>query len=500
MFPSSGKIYNACVVISTKSQLITRQANQTAASTRSGVTDLLHIVCNKQGPPYDTAWRNPSGEAIMKITNLMVAVAALTAGASSAQAADIEFWYGNTGNIEVAILEQCDAFNAAQSDHHVTCVGQGGYEVAMQKAIAAYRSGDAPVLIQFFDAGTLDLMLSDAVVPVQDIMADVDWSSFIAGARAYYETSDGRLFSQPYNASTLLFYTNRTQLEEVGISETPQTWEEVIAAARALEAAGHACPFVTDGDTWRVLEQFSARHGLPIASRHNGYDGLDAEYVLNSTFVVEHLTNLVEWRNEGLVRLNADTQAGNYAAAFNAGECAMMEGSSGSYAAAAQAFGDEYELTVSMAPMYEGYERHNTLVGGASIYVMKGHEEAELEAARAFLDFLRQPEQQMFFTAATGYVPVTDDVLGAIAASGQADDPRYATATLGVESMNQPRTEDSRGIRLGFYVQFREVFMEETQRAFNNEQSMQAALDNAKSRGDELLRRFEQTYQGVTLP
>lgn len=319
-------------------------------------------------------------------------------------------------------------------------------------------------------------------------------------ARAYYETSDGRLYSQPYNSSTLLFYTNKAQLEDAGVTETPQTWEEVIAAAEKLQAAGHACPFVTDGNTWRVLEQFSARHGLPIASNHNGYDGLDAEYVLNSTFVVDHLTNLVEWRKQGLVRLDVDTKAGRYTEAFNAGECAMMEGSSGSYAAAATAFGDAGNLSVSMAPMYEGYDRHNTLVGGASIYVMKGHGDEEVAAAKAFLDFLRTPEQQMFFTAATGYVPVTNDVMDAIEASGEADDAKYATAAIGIDSMNQPSTEDSRGIRLGFYVQFREVFMEETQKAWNGEQTMQVALDNAKARGDELLRRFEQTYQGVQLP
>ncbi|GAB5429762.1 MAG: extracellular solute-binding protein [Devosia indica] len=436
----------------------------------------------------------------MKSLSLSVATATLLVSAAAAQAATIEFWYGNTGNVETAIQAQCDAFNAAQSDHEVTCVGQGSYEIGMQKAIAAYRSGNAPVLIQFFDAGTLDLMLSDAVVPVQDIMPDVAWDNYITGARAYYETSDGRLYSQPYNSSTLLFYTNKAQLEDAGVTETPQTWEEVIAAAEKLQAAGHACPFVTDGNTWRVLEQFSARHGLPIASNHNGYDGLDAEYVLNSTFVVDHLTNLVEWRKQGLVRLDVDTKAGRYTEAFNAGECAMMEGSSGSYAAAATAFGDAGNLSVSMAPMYEGYDRHNTLVGGASIYVMKGHGDEEVAAAKAFLDFLRTPEQQMFFTAATGYVPVTNDVMDAIEASGEADDAKYATAAIGIDSMNQPSTEDSRGIRLGFYVQFREVFMEETQKAWNGEQTMQVALDNAKARGDELLRRFEQTYQGVQLP
>lgn len=207
---------------------------------------------------------------------------------------DIEFWYGNIGVVEEAIQAQCAEFNAVQSEHTVTCIGSGAYEVGMQKAVAAFRNGNAPALIQFFDAGTLDLMLSDAVVPVQEILPDVDRSNYIDGARSYYETSDRRLFAQPYNASALLFYATMTQLKEVGVTDMPTTWEEVVAAAEKLKAAGHACPFVTDVEPWHLVEQFSARHGLPIAFNGNGYDGLDAEYVLNTTFLAEHLQNLVE--------------------------------------------------------------------------------------------------------------------------------------------------------------------------------------------------------------
>lgn len=429
-----------------------------------------------------------------------LAAAALTAGACSAKAADIEFWYGNTGPIETAIRAQCDAFNAAQTAHRVNCVGLGSYEIVMQKAIASYRAKNHPVLIQFLDAGTLDLMLSNAVVPVQEILPDVKWSDYIAGARSYYETSTGQLFAQPYNASTLLFYTNKTELEKAGVTKAPTTWDEVIAAARKLKASGHACPFVANAEPWIVFEQFSARHGLPIASKHNGYDGLDADYVFNTTLAAKHLANLVDWRNEGLVRLNGDTKAGNLFAAFAAGECAMIEASSGSYGGFSQAFAGKYEITVGMAPMYEGHKRFNTFVGGASIYVMKGHGGPQLEAAKAFLNFLRRPDQQMSFVAATGYVPVTNDVIDAIAKGGEANSPKYATAAIGIESMNQPGTPDTRGIRLGSYIQFRQIWTEETQKAFAGQQTMQVALDHAKRRGDELLRRFQQTYKGVKLP
>jgi len=418
--------------------------------------------------------------------------------AAPAFAADIEFWYGNTGTPEEAIQAHCEAFNAAQDEHTITCVGQGGYEAGMQKAIAAYRSQEHPVLIQFFDAGTLDLMLSDAVLPVSDLLPDVDWTDYNTGARGYYETSTGDLFSQPYNGSTLVFYANMDMLGEVGVTEVPETWEDVMAVAQQLKDAGVSCPFTTDAHPWRVLEQFSARHGEAIASNNNGYGGLDAEYTFNEGPVADHLNNLAAWREEGLVRLNEDTAAGKYNSAFNAGECAMMEASTGSFGAAREALGDAVKMT--MAPMYEGVERRNTFIGGASIWVMKGHEDAEYEAAKAFLNFVRDDEQQIEFTRMTGYMPVTMAALDELVDSGRAATPEFATAEMGVASLNQPGNENSRGIRLGFYVQFRSIFQEETQKAFNGEQTMQVALDNAAERGNELLRRFEQTYQGVELP
>lgn len=123
-----------------------------------------------------------------------------------ATAADIEFWYGATGaNWETAVQNACGAFNESQTEHKITCVGQGGYEAGMQAAIAAVRANQHPVLLQIHDAGTLDLMLSGAVEPVADVLPNVDWASYIGGARSYYETSTGTLFSQPYNASTLIF-------------------------------------------------------------------------------------------------------------------------------------------------------------------------------------------------------------------------------------------------------------------------------------------------------
>ncbi|WP_349294767.1 extracellular solute-binding protein (plasmid) [Thioclava sp. 'Guangxiensis'] len=428
---------------------------------------------------------------------LAASLLALSVAAPPAHATDFEFWYGNSGSVEEAIQNACTAFNESQSEDKVTCIGQGSYEAGMQTAIAAYRSGKSPVLIQFFDAGTLDLMLSGAVEPVQEAMPDVDWKQYINGARSFYETGTGELMSQPYNGSTLIFYANMDMLAKAGVTQIPQSYEELVATARKLKAAGIDCPYTTDGHPWRVFEQFAARHGLPIATEHNGYDSLDAEYIFNTGKIAEHLQNLVDWRNEGLLKLDQDTKAGKYTDAFNSGECAMMEGSTGSYAAAYKALGDKVQL--AMAPMYKGYERHNTLIGGASIWLMKGHSAAEVTAAKHFLNFLRQDDQQIEFTRRTGYVPVTQSAMDKLIASGKSKELEFATAELDVASLNEPGNENSRGIRLGFYVQFRDIFKEETQKAFAGQETMQQALDNAAQRGDQLLRRFQQTYKDAAL-
>ncbi|WP_417280566.1 extracellular solute-binding protein [Celeribacter sp.] len=434
----------------------------------------------------------------MNKLRLLTTAAALAVTAASSNAAEIEFWYGNTGTVEAAILAECTAFNESQAEHTVSCVGQGSYEAGFQKAIAAYRSNTHPALIQFFDGGTLDVMLSGAIEPVYQLMPDVDWNDYLAGARGYYESSNGELYSQPYNGSTLIFYVNKEMLGAAGVTDLPETWEEVIDAARRLKDSGEACPFTTDAHPWRIIEQFAARHAAPIASNNNGYGGLDAEYVFNTGLIADHLKNLAAWHEEGLVRLNEEVKAGNYAAAFAAGECAMMTASTGTYASAYEALGDK--LAISMAPMYEGHERHNTFIGGASIYVMKGHSEKEIAAVKAFLNFIREPAQQIEFSRATGYLPVTLTALEELKSSGLSDDPAFAPATVGVDSLNQPATEDTKGIRLGFFSGARDIMIEENAKAFTGQQDMQTALDNAVQRGNELLRRFEKTYEGVELP
>src|SRR5450759_5771890 len=103
---------------------------------------------------------SPPKEFTMKIKKLCLALAAVCAfGAGSAQAAtEVQFWYANTGAIADQILVIVNKFNASQSDYKVVAVYKGTYPEAMTAAIAAFRSGKAPHILQVFEVGTATMM------------------------------------------------------------------------------------------------------------------------------------------------------------------------------------------------------------------------------------------------------------------------------------------------------------------------------------------------------
>jgi sn-glycerol 3-phosphate transport system substrate-binding protein len=66
---------------------------------------------------------------------------------------------------------------------------------------------------------------------------------------------------------------------------------------------------------------------------------------------------------------------------------------------------------------------------------------------------------------------------------------------IAVQQMIVKTTDKSRGIRLGNFVQIRNVIEEEMEAMLAGKQDAKQALAKMSSRGDELLRRFERTAQ-----
>lgn len=427
-----------------------------------------------------------------------LAVASLLAGmAASAQAVtEITWWHSMTGALGDRVAGLADQFNKSQSEYKVNAVFKGNYDEAMAAAVAAYRAGNAPNILQVFEVGTATMMYSKgAIKPVAEVMKvageKFDPSVYIPAVAGYYTSPKGDMVSLPFNSSTTVFYYNKDMFAKAGLNPevAPKTWPEVVSAAAKLKANGEKCAYTTGWQSWVQLESFSAWHNVEFASKNNGFGGLDARLKFNSPLHVRHINDLANWAKQGYF-----TYAGRKnepEAKFYSGECGMLTSSSAAYANIAK--NAKFKFAVSTLPYYSDVPGapQNTIIGGASLWAMSGKKPDEYKAVAKFFKFLSQPEVQAKWHQETGYLPITKAAYELTRKSGFYE--KNPGTDVSVQQMIVKTTAKSRGIRLGNFAQIRTVIDEELENVWTGKKSAQEALDNAVKRGDELLARFEKT-------
>ena len=433
---------------------------------------------------------------------LAVACFATTA---SAEKIKFEYWYGLTGDLGATLAETCNRFNASQDQYEAVCTGYDGYELVVQSAIAAFRAGKAPTILQSFDAGTADLMMSGEFYPVQKMMADfnieIDWDNYFPGIKNYYSSSKGELFSMPFNSSTAVMYYNVADLEKAGVA-APTTWEEFEAALKAVKAADPArCAYGYEPSVWIDLEQFSAIHNIGIATNNNGYDGLDTEFTYNTTMHVKHMENIQRWITEGLAEIKTAATGRTSQDAFAQNICSFYFGSIASHSSVHLKGVEGLTWDVAMLPIFEGTTRHNSVVGGASLWVLSGKSEDEYRGAAEYMKFLATAESEKWWVSNTGYIPVTKAAFEQLTAEGFYSAAPYKGREVAMTSLTFTEPGPlTRGYRLGSMIQTRAEWKSEVEAALAGQKTMQEALDTAVERSNAMLAKFAKTYAGKTLP
>ena len=181
------------------------------------------------------------------------ALAIATTFAIPAQAqTEIQWWHSMGGALGEWVNDQANEFNASQKDFKVVPTFKGSYDQSMTAAIAAFRAGNAPHILQVFEVGTATMMASkNAIVPVAKVMADAgykfDPKVYVPAVAGYYTAPNGQMLSFPFNSSTPVFFYNKDAFKAAGLDpeKAPGTWPEVALAAAKLKASGHKCPFTT---------------------------------------------------------------------------------------------------------------------------------------------------------------------------------------------------------------------------------------------------------------
>ena len=428
------------------------------------------------------------------------AVAALALAAASAHAVtEIAWWHSMNGKLNDKVNEIADKFNASQTEFKVVPVYKGQYDESMAAAIAAYRAGNPPQIVQVFEVGTATMMAAKgAIKPVYQLMAEAhepfDPKAYLGAVYGYYADTKGNLISMPFNSSTQVLYINKDAFRKAGLdpAKPPRTWAEVGAAAEKLKASGMACGFTTGWQSWVQLESFSAWHNVPFGTKENGFGGLDTRLEFNGPLQVRHIQDLSDWAKKGTF-----TYAGRKdepLAKFTSGDCGMITTSSGSYA---NIKGNaKFEWAVATLPYYDDVKGapQNTIIGGATLWVLTQKDPAVYKGIAKFFTFLSSPAVQADWHQSTGYVPITVAAYDLTRSQGFYE-KNPGTDIAIKELTNKPPTANSKGVRFGNFIQIRNIIDEELEAVWSNQKSPKEALDEAVKRGNEQIEKFQKANE-----
>ena len=432
----------------------------------------------------------------MSFTKMLLAgtaALAMSAGFAAAQT-EIQWWHAMGGTNGERVDKIAADFNASQSDYVVVPTYKGNYTETMTAAVAAFRAGEQPHLVQVFEVGTATMMAAKgAIYPIEKMMADsgepFNGSDYLPAVVSYYQTPEGELLSMPFNSSTPVLWYNADALAAAG-ADVPKTWEDVKTTAQALVDNGMDCGFSFGWQSWVMIENFSAWHDIALGTKENGFAGFDTEFSFNNDHVAARLQDIADMQEGNLFVYGG--RRGDSLPMFTNGECGMWMNSSAYYGSIVSQAEFEFGQTMLRLDTAVASAPQNSIIGGATLWAPQGHEADEYKGLSKFMTYLSSPEVQAWWHQETGYVPITTAAAELSAEQGFYESNPGTDTAIKQLSLNTP-TPNSRGLRFGNFVQIRDVINEEMEALWAGNISAQAALDNAVERGNALLRKFERT-------
>jgi sn-glycerol 3-phosphate transport system substrate-binding protein len=420
----------------------------------------------------------------------------LAATPAQAQRVEVQWWHAMGGVLGERLEELAKGFNDSQTKYTVIATNKGNYDEVINGTIAAYRAKKQPHIVQVYERGFMTMLLSEAIMPVHQLMADkgykIDWNDFVKPVAGFY-TYKGKLMTMPFNSSTPILWYNKDHFAKAGFDKPADTWQELEKQLYAIKQKGVAeCGTSLANDYfWSLIENYSAINDQPFATRSNGFDGLDTEFVYNKTKVVGQVTRLKKWLDDGVLQIAG--QGLSPEQLYTSGKCATFVASTANHGSV------ERTAKIAWSATYLPHETditpRNSTIGGATLWVMKGHKPPEYDAVAAFFDYLAGAKTQVAWHKVTGYVPITNAAYKLAKEEGYyAQRPTREIAILQL-SRGTP-TANSLGFRFGNFTQTTFALREEVEAVMTGKKTPQAGLDDAVRRGNDILRQYEKLNAG----
>jgi sn-glycerol 3-phosphate transport system substrate-binding protein len=340
------------------------------------------------------------------------------------------------------------------------------------------------------------MLSSGAIYPVYQLMKDqgikIDWADFLSVVKSYY-SKDGNLYSMPFNSSTAILYYNKSLFQKAGLdpNKPPTTFDEIGKMAKAVVSSGATkIGFTTAWPSWTLVENMHAWHDQPFADNENGFAALATQLKINGSFGVKLWELLARWQKEGIY---------TYSGRGSKGDQPIINGEAAIGLASTALVGTltktaKFEWGTGNLPKLAGFPQGNSIIGGATLWVMKGHKPEEYKAVAKFLEFLGKTEQQAWWHSITGYVPISNSALKSLQATDHfKKSPNLWTAFGQITSGKT--TANSQGIRLGNLVAIRDAIEEELENVIGGKKTAKQGLDDAVKKGNEFLKEFAALYK-----
>jgi sn-glycerol 3-phosphate transport system substrate-binding protein len=250
-------------------------------------------------------------------------------------------------------------------------------------------------------------------------------------------------------------FVNADMLAAAGIDEIPETWGGITAACEVLLAMDDGPEYcITWPNHGWFFEQSMAQQGADLANNGNGRDARATEVYFNSDAAIAYTNWWKDLNDAGYyVYTGLQRDWGGTQNAFEAEQVGFLIFSSSDATAIPALTAENFETVVARMPYNEETGFHGNIIGGATLWLNNGLDEATETGALMFMNWFSNPDNAAEWHQITGYIPITNTAFNNLQENGWFDEnPNAAVANIQLDLV--PTT----GAIFGGFVQIRDIY------------------------------------------
>ena len=346
---------------------------------------------------------------ILIISSLLIGAVLFAGGASESGKTTVEIWHSNAGIAGNAFEEIVDEFNSTIGEEKgivIEPIYQGAANDVLTKVKAAATAdrSSLPDIAQLDATACLDMKNADYLILPQDINLD---TSYIMPSAIEALMSDRGLLGIPFNASSLLFFYNKTLFDSLSLDppETLADFAEIAPLLGEKDSNGKITRYAFAGvpATYELGTFIGAQNGFSyFVDMQNGHMGTPEKVLLEDEGTFRNF--LVHWKNlydTGWV----NNITSGISTEFAAGRTATMLSSSSDIASVIKNVGGRFEVGTAFVPKTDENATGGVNIGGGSFFIF-----TPSDAVKTVLEYFISENVQLKWAEETGYMPINTDL------------------------------------------------------------------------------------------